>query len=152
MPSARSQTIGGWPDMERGSYSNKRFNVGTESGCGIGVWMRRNGVSTGGTFCGVMSKGLPMEGTFSVRKELSALDRSGIDALEDSGRTLRRAVRVDDNNTLVIEAGGDGRRFALLLIGEVAVAHQPRRMHDGNGDTALLRRGETRLDLLQRLA
>src|SRR5687767_4487260 len=52
--------MGGCPRMEIGSKVRSRSRVGTESGCGSGVTIRRYFVSTFGTFDGVMLNSLPM--------------------------------------------------------------------------------------------
>src|SRR6185295_7089799 len=62
MSSARSQTSGGWPRMDCGSYCRSVSSVATESGCGNGVTMRRNLVSTRGTSRVVMLNSLPITG------------------------------------------------------------------------------------------
>ena len=55
-----SHTMGGIPRMDVGSSLRSFSKVGTESGCGTGVTMRRCLVSTCGTVRGVMLNSLPI--------------------------------------------------------------------------------------------
>src|SRR5580704_17320066 len=52
-PSALCQTIGGCPDIERGSERRSSLKIGREAGTGIAVRMVRNLVLIFGTLTGV---------------------------------------------------------------------------------------------------
>src|ERR1700761_7566633 len=66
--SARSHTTGGMPRIEIGSKARSFSSVGSESGCGSALTMRRYLVSTRGTSRGMVLYSLPMGGVqVSVR-------------------------------------------------------------------------------------
>ena len=54
-PSALCQTIGGWPNIERGSAARSSSKIGSDSGTGSLVRIVRYWVSTCGTSTGVKS-------------------------------------------------------------------------------------------------
>src|SRR5688572_13294003 len=146
MSSAFSQTSGGWPRIEIGSYFRSVSSVGTESGCGIFVAMRRNLVSTRATSRGTMLNSLP------INKGIWWLKRPRVETLENLVGAFRGARRIHDGDTVFPEPRGDGCTFAFVEVLEIQITNPRRRVDDRDGNARFLRRGINAGDRVARFA